>query len=289
MTNLESAVGVRKDMPILYKGFNVGSVESVQLVDEDQVMVRFHVLEKYKSLIRKGAQVELKTNPIDLGNQFFLYSGIGEELEEEALVPSIDSPQGQELAKQGLSRLPEMDDSVASLIARGNSTLDSFNNLLQKFDAALTGESDTALARIVSNMETASLNASSAVSHLEQALPSILEDVQEILSNTKTITQTIASPKGSLIAMLDTRGPVYKNLEKSIASLALTLSNVEKATSTLPGQATNIAKLIADLKVAIKDAKDVLEALKNNPLLRGGISDKPDNSSGGTNPRNIRF
>lgn len=288
-TNLESAVGVGENMPVLYRGFTVGRVESIELSADDLATVRFYVLEKHKSLVRKGSQIELKANPIDLGNQLLLYSGTGEELAEGSFVPSTDSPEGRQLAAEGLSRLPQKDDSVASLIARGNSALDTFNSLLQKLDAALAGGNDSALGRTVGNLEAASTHASSAAARLDQALLPILEDAQKTLAGVKTLTRAMANPQGSLMASLDARGPVYNNLKKSVASLAVTLANMEKATSTLPAQAPNIARLIADLKVAVKDASDVFEALKNNPLLRGGISDKPNKGSGGTSPRNIRF
>lgn len=291
-TRLDTAVGVAENMPVLYRGFTVGGVDSVELADNDRVLVRFHVLEKHKTLMRKGTQIELKANPIDFGNQFLLYSGTGDALEAGATIPSTDSPEGQRLAAQGLSQLPKKDDSVASLVARGNASLDAFNSLLYKLDTALTGGDDTSLARTVSNMESASMHVSGAASQLEQSLRAvlpILDDAQKTLSNTRVLTQALNNPEGSLRATLDPRGPVYKNLKKSVVSLAATLANMEKATSTLPGQAPNIARLIADLKVAVRDAKDVLEALKNNPLLRGGISDKPNKASGGTSPRNIRF
>ena len=59
--------------------------------------------------------------------------------------------------------------------------------------------------------------------------------------------------------------------------------------AVLPGQVPQLTGLISELRVTLKSAEDVLVALTNNPLLRGGIPQKLETQSGGTSPRDIQF
>jgi phospholipid/cholesterol/gamma-HCH transport system substrate-binding protein len=44
-----------------------------------------------------------------------------------------------------------------------------------------------------------------------------------------------------------------------------------------------------DLRVTMKSAEDVLTALTNNPLLKGGVPERAESLNSGTNPRGIQF
>jgi len=50
-----------------------------------------------------------------------------------------------------------------------------------------------------------------------------------------------------------------------------------------------VAGLLMDLRVTMKTAEDVLVALTNNPLLRGGVPSRTESQNTDISPRGIRF
>ncbi len=293
---LESASGVGENMPVLYKGFNIGNVDSVRLNDDDMVEVRFHILENYRDRVREGALVDVMVSPIGLGNQFFFYPGTGDELEEDSLIPAMNSSEGRQLIAQGLSKVYYEDDSISSLIAKVNTILENTNMVLLEVDAAIYGTDDTSLGRAIGKAETTLTDVSAIATNLSNSMESVLKDAKllmndakKVLSDTEVITRQMSNPDGTLLSVLDAEGQIFKDLEKTLSSMSKTLENMEKTTSVLPAQAPNIAGLIEELRATMKDAEDVLGSLKNNPLLKKGIPDKVDTGSGGTSPRNVDF
>jgi phospholipid/cholesterol/gamma-HCH transport system substrate-binding protein len=53
-----------------------------------------------------------------------------------------------------------------------------------------------------------------------------------------------------------------------------TIKNVESMTSTLKSSMPEITSLLAEGKTTVMQTQDVLEGLKNNPLLKGGIPER---------------
>jgi phospholipid/cholesterol/gamma-HCH transport system substrate-binding protein len=88
---------------------------------------------------------------------------------------------------------------------------------------------------------------------------------------------------------LDTNGPVYTNLERSLKAVAGTLESVEATAGTFPAQMSQVAALISDLRSAMEAAEDVIIALRNNPLLRNGVPNRVQPGTGGTSPRDVSF
>jgi phospholipid/cholesterol/gamma-HCH transport system substrate-binding protein len=68
-----------------------------------------------------------------------------------------------------------------------------------------------------------------------------------------------------------------------------TLDNLESAAAALSAEAPQIGALIAQLRTAVNKGEDVLEGLKNNPLLKGGIPTRAKDDSPGGESRNIEF
>jgi phospholipid/cholesterol/gamma-HCH transport system substrate-binding protein len=91
-TYVESATGLSKNMPITYKGFNIGYVKEFALADDieknkkDVVRVDFIILDEQTERIKDGSLVEFKASPVPglLPSSFVLHPGKGENI-----IPSI--------------------------------------------------------------------------------------------------------------------------------------------------------------------------------------------------------
>jgi phospholipid/cholesterol/gamma-HCH transport system substrate-binding protein len=67
------------------------------------------------------------------------------------------------------------------------------------------------------------------------------------------------------------------------------MNNVEKVSDFIPAQLPQLAVIISELNTALKTAEDLMTALINNPLLRGGVPERKETGPGGTSHRNMDF
>ncbi len=292
-TILQSASGVNENMAIQYKGFNVGTVDTIRLNEDDVVEVKFHIFDEYIDKVREGALVDVIVSPIGLGNQFYFYAGLGELLAEDTLIPLVDSYEGRQLMSQGLSQITSGEDNLSTLVIRANEFLESINIVLAEAGDAIIGTDTTALGRMIGSAETTLAGIDSKLDPILSeaqvavaSLPPILQEVQNMIT---TLNVKLNDPDGMVSSLLDADGAMFKELENSLKSLSGTLNNIEKTTGMLPAEMPQVSGLIEDLRVTIKSAEDVLESLKNNPLLKKGFTDKAATESGGNSPRNISF
>jgi phospholipid/cholesterol/gamma-HCH transport system substrate-binding protein len=110
-----------------------------------------------------------------------------------------------------------------------------------------------------------------------------------VLEHINTLTAQIASPDGTVMAALDSNGKVYADLTASLHSVSGILRSLEKTTDFVPSQLPQVAALLSDLHTALKSAEDVLIALTNNPLLKGGVPAHKETRAGGSRPRDMEF
>lgn len=292
-TILESASGVSENMPVQYKGFSIGTVDSIELVnsvqtedapllpENDEVKVTFHIFEEYINRVKTGSLVKVIISPIGLGNQFQFYPGIGEALvEENTLIPLIDSYEARQLMAQGITQVREGEDNLSAIFAQVSDVLGNINTVLIQASEAMAGIDAAAIERIVGGVEETITSISSAASDVDNDLSPILQEIHNAVSS---LNNKLNDPDGMLSSLLESDGVMLNELENSLHSLSGTLLNIEHLTGT---QASG---LIQELRGTISSAEDVLESLKNNPLLKKGFTENAGVESGGNSPRDIPF
>jgi phospholipid/cholesterol/gamma-HCH transport system substrate-binding protein len=296
-TYFSTAAGLSSNMAVQFKGFTIGHVKSFDLTDDDRVEVRFSVFDTYISRVRQGSLVEVLVSPIGLGNQFNFYPGLGSELVAEGdLIPDVNSFEGSAVLASGLAYIPRHEDSITVILNRAGILLESANTVMLDIDKVLAqvggafeGSSDTSLGRTMGGVETAVRDVQILPENIKETLDTLMAQIRPILANLNDISEKLNAPDGTVTAVLDSQGAVYTNLVRSLDSLSGTLANLEKTSAFLPAQMPQLAVLISDLQNAVKKAEDVLVALTNNPLLKGGIPRNVETRSGGTGVRDIEF
>ena len=299
ITYFTSASGISVNMPIQYKGFTIGYVKSISLVENDRVEIRFSIFDEYGNRVRQGSLVEINVIPLGLGSSFALHPGLGEELlPEGSLIPERYSPEAIFVLISGYATVSYSTDTIAVL-------LDHVTSILRSLDISLTGADearDITLGQILFNLEettawlagigsiTEGINPIlDQVNQLFEQIPLLIGQFNPIINNFQALTDQIADPSGTVMSMLDGEGALYSSLVDVIASLAGIIDNLDRTTEFIPAQLPQIGVLISELNVVLRTAQDVLTALTNNPLLRGGVPDRREAGPGGSNPRNLDF
>jgi len=275
-TYLDSAQGLSQNMPVQHVGFNIGAVRSFEPVDNDMVRVDFVIFDTYIDRARVGSSVQLIAGPIPmLGNQFVFIPGPLESalLEEGQAIPG----------ERGV-------DSIGAII----SLVDS---LLYVVHEALEGTERTEIGRILRDVggtvaaleRTLAGIADDIVPSIGENLEGILAQVDDVLASVGAIAQGAADPEGAVMAILDGESEVYSNLVTSLDSVAGILASLELTAEMIPSQFPQIASLLFELQDVLRTVDDVLVAVANNPLLRGGVPQRTQIGPGGTFARDIDF
>ncbi|HHU37272.1 MAG TPA: MCE family protein [Treponema sp.] len=275
-TNFESASGMSVGMPLQYKGFTIGKIKKLTLNETNSVDVLFYIFDSFYNRAREGSVVELLVNPIGLGNQFLLHPGIGETLlEEGSCIPRLDSPEGISYVAMGRVIIPRKDDTIANIISQINPFLCTLNQTLVLINEAFDGTGTGPLAQTLDN-------AAGITGELYTSLDSILSDIS-------SLTQAISDPTGLVPKLIDPDGTLFQSIGNSLQAVEGTLNNIEGASEIMRLKFPQIARLIDDIRIAVLQGQDVLEGLTNNPLLKGGISDRGKMDPAASNSQVIEF
>ncbi|MCL2879817.1 MAG: MlaD family protein [Treponema sp.] len=288
-TYFTSAAGLSPNMPVQYKGFTIGHVKSIRLSEDDRVEVVFTIFDTYNDRVVTGPLVELIISPIGAlgGSQFMFYPGIGTELVAEGgVIPEVNSYEGRQLEAQRLTARPVTDDSIGRIITQVSTVLDSLNTVLTEAQDAFAGSTSSSLGRTMGGLETA---VTTLPASIEKTLNDIMENLNPILANLNEVSASLSNSDGTVMSILDSQGPVYRDLTNSLHSVSGTLNNLEKISAFIPSQLPQLAGILSDLNSALKSAQDVLISLTNNPLLKGGIPEYKESKTGGIHSRDMEF
>jgi len=295
-TYFTSATGLSQNMAVQYKGFTIGHVKSLDLTEDDRVEVIFTIFDTYIDRVRTGSLVEVLVSPIGGlgGNQFMFYPGLGTtRVDEGETIPSVNSSEGKRLLAMGLAERPERDDSINNIMNRAGTLLATVNDLLLDVREAFEGTDRTSLGRTLGNVEMSAAGlqvmAEKLPSDLEGGLERILQQLEPLLINLNEFSVKLADPDGAVMAVLDQEGGVYTNLISSLESISGTMRNLERTSDFIPEQLPQVASLLSDLNTVLITIQDVLVALTNNPLLKGGIPERTPTRAGGASDRDVEF
>lgn len=173
---------------------------------------------------------------------------------------------------------------ASSIIAQVNETVGSAGPRVDRMMADVEGSLPTILARVEASVDSVKALAESAV-----VIGKNFEATSEALRDPTGLVPRLLDPKGSLKTFLDDGDRLFNRVDNSLAEVEQALGNLEGSTATLAAQMPRIAATIDDARAAIVSAQDVLEGLKNNPLLRGGIPERVDPQAAPTSLRTTDF
>jgi len=290
-TYFDSASGLSQNMPVQYKGFTIGRVKSIKFnLDDDRVDVRFSIFKEYTDKVKRGSRVELVSSPISAiaGNQFLFYPGRGledEPLPPGTLIPPVNSPESQNLPDKDLTSVPARDDGIGNIINQVGITLGLLNEALGE------GTGENKLTEILDNVVKLLTEIQGLVAKISGDLDieTLMGDLNPMIANFNQISQKLSEPDNAVMSFLSSEGNLYGNLEKTLEAASGSLQQLEGTLGDIHTQTPQLAALFGRLLTAVKSANQVLESVKNNPLLKGGVPEQTETRAGGSNVRDMEF
>jgi phospholipid/cholesterol/gamma-HCH transport system substrate-binding protein len=311
VTSFQTATGVAPGTAILMKGFTIGKIDKLTLNADNGVDAKFHIYDTYYDKVREYSILELTVSPIGLGSQLLFHPGKSETtLAEGVFIPTADSIDGQALIEQELVEIPPKDDTITRLLANvnpllenTNKTIVTVNRTLTEVNRALAGQSTGPLGTIVTDASTAVAalpgtmrNVDLIVADVQTRVGSLLDQVSSLLvefdaisGNLVATTESIRDPTGLVPKLLDPSGSIktflndgdalYKKVMSIVGEIEKSVKSLQGIVSGLNSEMPKVAAVLNETRTAIQQAQDVLEGVKNNPLIRGGVSERVEQES----------
>ncbi len=258
-TIFEDSKGLRKQSEILFQGFVIGKITDYRLNDEDTVDVDFYIYENYIDRFTLSSVMSKSTSPIAGSIIEFLKNDTTDDIYPEfSFVPSLDTPQGKLIMASGL--IKKKSDSISHIITQVDMLLTSLNTD--------HNESDSAIARTLVN-----------TADTMEILKREMYTFGEILDNFKNLSYQMREADGLVQRLVDPTGEyMFNSLQESLGDLNLITENLtlmsndlKSFTTFINGQQREIDSVIQESREAMRQATELIEGIKNNPLIKGGV------------------
>lgn len=285
----DTGEGMAPGMDLTYKGFSIGKIKSVSL-EGWMVRVDFYVLGKYEEYVKENSLVDFSAGIAGFGTSFVFYPGVGPGLiPTNSEIYRLDSGYGKKIISEHKNFVMNQDDSIAQLVSKVSKILDDVSVLLKNFNGAITGTVDSELTEIFRNLN----KLSSMLGSEKGTVPGILgpEMTAELNSLLNGIATIFTDDKGAMAGILG------EETSKNIEDL---MNNLTRITNDLTGVTANADNLMSNMTPEVDgalkelnrlliDVDDVLEGVKNLPLIRNGVPDRSNESSASIQIRNTDF
>jgi ABC-type transporter Mla subunit MlaD len=286
-TRLSDAVGLSTATPLSFKGYEIGRVKKFLLDKDNNIDVDLAVYKEFREKIVRGSAIYRLNNPITGETSLVLlqpkrpyptgiFGGIGTLLPEGEYIPSLDMEQGRELLEKDVveksgETISLIFDEARIFVSNLRSEFKLKKDTFRVFFENLHGVSQS-LARNQALFD-----------HLNQLLNPVNGPVFQTLGQFSEISKKLDKTINQLNEIMenykDPEGLMTKLFQVNQQQLNQTLENLNKNLVALH-QALNSLKesspLIADL---LDKSRKALQAINNNPLLRGGIEKESKNTN----------
>jgi phospholipid/cholesterol/gamma-HCH transport system substrate-binding protein len=181
--------------------------------------------------------------------------------------------------------LRKIDTASTNIVGITEQTQDTVGSLTKSLTDT-TAEAQTTIADLDAEMKAISTQVQGTIGNLSTDLDVITANLQkttEELSNTQGLVTRLLDPKGSVATILDDNGELYGQIEQSVAGvnkavdgLNAILAQVSEFVDFVNSTRPQISGLLETGKATLGEGNQVLEAVKNNPLLRGGVPEQKE-------------
>ena len=320
-TRFSSADGLTTGMSVKLQGFEIGKVAEIELNSFNRVKATIAIYEDYYTKIRPDSVLEIQRSPIGLGGAALnLLPGKNTlpPMEENSFLPSNESALGVALMAQGLTDKPQENGALAGIIAQiepalvdVRNTAQSVTKLLGQVSSAVAGkpaggELTTVIAQVQATLlnvnqvlSTTSSNANGLMTDNREKIASSIDSMNKILAEFEHLTSQLQDPKGlvpklldpqgSLKTLLDDKNVLYGQITQILTQVNDTMKEIKGLSTYLNQSTPQISGLLEDTKATLKKTGDVMDGLKNNPLLKGGIPETKPQSNAPQGQRDESF
>jgi phospholipid/cholesterol/gamma-HCH transport system substrate-binding protein len=280
-----SGKGLEKGLSINFKGFEIGKITDVYLTAENDVEIQFYIQDKYQPKVFENSVLQHASSVLGFGGDLIFHQGAQQTLplEEFSYIPSLDLPEGRYLVTKGLVKIPKDDDAITRVVDDVEPILENVNQVLTSLNTSLTSlntsltalnypdAQESALGDMMKNLVQTTTDLSVFLHQARPSVTNIIANLDNISKDPRGLVGKLLDPKGSLATLLDDNNRLFDQIDSILHDAASSMGEVKHFSTTLSTVRPQILELLEEGRQAIRISQDVLEGLRNNPLLSGGI------------------
>ncbi|MDR1626223.1 MAG: MlaD family protein [Spirochaetia bacterium] len=274
-----SGKGLEQGMSINFKGFEIGRITDIYLTDENDVEIKFYIQDKYQPKVFENSVLQHTSSALGFGGDLIFHQGAQQTnpLEEFSYIPSLDLPEGRYLVTRGLVKIARDEDAITRVVDDVEPILENVNQLLLSLNTTLTalndpGAGDSALGDVMKNLVRTTGDLSAFLHQARPGLNAIIDNLGNMTGDSRGLVTKLLDPKGSLATLLDDNNRLFDQIEGILRDAAYSMGEVRGFSTTFTTARPQILELLEEGRQAVRLSQDVLEGLRNNPLLSGGIT-----------------
>lgn len=289
-----TAKGLNPGLELELHGFAIGRIKSLHLQNDNHVEVVLTIFNEYADRIVENSVIHLAVSPLGFGSSLVLYPGTepGATLPAGSSIPSTDLALGRRLVAEGLVQRPKRGDEVSGLLeslpplmGQVEEFVGSLNRLTSRMDQRLMGTENHPSEGLLGTVGGTLDGVDSTTRQFGQVavrLDSMTIQLNLMLKSMAVFTSHLENPQGLVPTLLGEEGSVGQLFHDN-AELYNRLNDITgelHALSLFLNSSTpEIAVLLEEATEAMAESEKVMEGLKNNPLLRGGITQETESNS----------
>jgi phospholipid/cholesterol/gamma-HCH transport system substrate-binding protein len=130
------------------------------------------------------------------------------------------------------------------------------------------------VAVISDNVNAISLQTRGVIGDLSTNLDVISQNLKEMtgsLKNTQGLAKRLLDPQGSIDTFLNDSNELFNQVDSALKNVNAITAQMKSFVDFINGTRPQVTSILEKGSDTLSSAKDVLEAAKNNPLLRGGV------------------
>lgn len=271
----ESGEGLSKSMPIMYSGFQIARVHSIELRDDGMVELKAKIPERYKKWVKPTSETKIQAQGV-IGANAIVFSGGLDSKEDIADGQTYSLKREQALADL-IKKFEPMLDNVKNILVNVDDVTSSVSDKRKSIEDLLEGVGS--LGGDVRDKE-GSVGFLTRSDYIKNEVQAIMTKVQTAQDNLIKITEKVDAAAAGVndrvteakpaVADLDKGiiaikegaediGALARNIDKTVTKLQKTIENANKIS-------TDVSETTTDLKALRKQTDNILDT-SNRVLL----------------------
>ncbi len=294
ISHFNTAEGLSPGLALELRGFPIGRIKSLSLNENNLVEVNFSIRNEYAGRIVAGSVIELAVQPLGFGSSLVFYPGLdgGDPLPEGSTILSSDQPRGRHLLTEGKVDRPKRRDEVSSiletlppLVAQVESFINTMDHMVTRLDQRLMGTEGEPDRGLLGTVDGTLLDANLTVrefGNMAAQLDSTSYELKKVFQSLAVFAEQLEEPEGLLPKILGSEGSAAQFFQDQgvlFQSLSDTAEELRLLMAFMNNSTPQMALLLEEATSALIETEKVMEGLKNNPLLRGGIEPQTEGAT----------
>jgi ABC-type transporter Mla subunit MlaD len=253
--HLQTLQPINKDTDIIVGGLSAGTIEDVEITDDNKIIVTMRILKRYSSLLRTDSTAVLNTFNLAIFDKSVIEITVGSPDKPKLKDGSTIQIQESINIKNLLNRVTPAVDTLIRIV-------DNIDNILSAVDEAKVGDTI-----VKANQLTTAVSA--------ERISAMVDNMYAVSNNLREISEHINTGKGLAgSALYDTE--LENNVKHIAANMDLASASLDRLLAMLNHELQNLPQIMEKIEPLMKEADETIKATKRIWPISSAIGEEKE-------------